>query len=94
VRRLIAACLLAVFAMLATADAYACPDGCQSASSASAADRCNSSGQCVFCTGAVVALAPHVLLEPISETLPTRDAQDPTAPFAPGTVPDHPPRLT
>jgi hypothetical protein len=93
-RRLVVACLLAVFAILATADAFACPDGCQSARSASAADRCNDSGQCVFCTGAVVVHAPQLMLEPISEALPTKDVQDPQASFPPVTVPDRPPRLT
>jgi len=94
VRRVVAAYLLAVFAILATADGFACPDGCHSASSAPAADRCNASGQCVFCTGAVIARASQVVLKPLADALPARDVQDAQAPFPPVTVPDRPPRLT
>jgi hypothetical protein len=54
VRRLLAACVLAVFAFLATADTFVCPDGCQCASSLAAASRCDASGACVFCTAATV----------------------------------------
>jgi hypothetical protein len=94
VRRLVAVYVLAVFAVLAIADGFACPDGCHSASSAPAADRCNASGQCVFCTGAVIARASQVVLKPIADAFRTGDVQDAQAPFPPVTVPDRPPRLT
>lgn len=94
VRRLVAACLLALFAILATGDTFACPDGCQSTSSMFAADRCNSSGQCAFCAGAIVTDTPHVVIGPLIESRPPRAMHDPRAAFPPVAVPDHPPRLT
>src|SRR6185295_10945762 len=94
VRRLLAVCLLVLFAALATADTFACPDGCQTAPSGAAADQCNSSGQCVFCTGGIVAHAPHNFIEPITTPVSVQDVAQPEPPAQPTLALDHPPRLT
>ena len=94
VRRLLAVCLLVVFASLATTDAIACPDGCQSADSQSAADQCNATGTCIFCSAAVVVVAAPIALAPG----PTRHAAPLplvlTLPVSSGVVLDHPPRVS
>ena len=94
VRRSLAACLLALFVALVTADSFACPDGCQAASSGAAADQCNASGTCVFCTGGIVAYAPRVVIAPITVVLPAHEEPRPQPPFPPALALDHPPRLT
>jgi hypothetical protein len=93
VRRLLAACLLVVFATLATTDAVACPDGCQSAGSPTGADRCNATGNCVFCTGGVIQLAEHTAIAPQFVALPAPVFADQTPPILSAAVLDHPPRL-
>jgi hypothetical protein len=93
VRRLLAACLLVLFAGLATADTVACPDGCQAASSRAAADQCNATGQCVFCTGGIVTHAPQVVIEPLAGSLPVREVLQQEPPIHPPLALDHPPRL-
>jgi hypothetical protein len=93
VRRFLAAGLLAVFAFLATADTFVCPDGCQSAGSCAAAARCDASGACVFCTAAAAipvagaAVVRFVPAEVVDEPPPLASPLLPVAP------PDHPPRL-
>src|SRR6185369_15364937 len=92
VRRLLAACLLVTFAALATVDMVDCPDGCQSASSPSSADRCNASGACIFCTGGVVV---GVTEAPITQLIPIRSAAELPSlrpPLTPTSVLEHPPR--
>jgi hypothetical protein len=49
--RVLAALVLVCFTTLVAADGFVCPDGCRQASSPDAADRCDGSGVCVFCTG-------------------------------------------
>jgi hypothetical protein len=93
VRRLLAACLLVVFATLATMDAVACPDGCQTSGSSSAADQCSNSGVCIFCTGGVVAVAPLVVPVPLVAVLTEPTFALTTPAFRPGHVPDRPPRI-
>jgi hypothetical protein len=93
VGRSLAACLLILFVALATADTFACPDGCQTASSGAAADQCNASGKCVFCTGGIVSYGPQVVIAPVT-VLPAHEEPGPQPPFRPALVLDHPPRLT
>jgi len=93
VRQLLAACLLVLFAALATADAFACPDGCQLASWGAAADQCNASGTCVFCSGAIVVHAPEVVIEPVTEPAPAQVVAQPEPLLLPAPALDHPPRL-
>jgi hypothetical protein len=94
VRRSLAACLVILFVALATADTLACPDGCQTASSGAAADQCNASGQCVFCSGGIVAHARHVAMPPVIVLLAAREEPSQQPPFPPALALDHPPRLT
>jgi hypothetical protein len=93
VRRLLAACLLAVFAFLATADTFACPDGCQCASSRAAAARCDATGACVFCTAAALISAKRQTVAPLLS--PDLIADGPEfATVLPATAPpEQPPRL-
>jgi hypothetical protein len=93
VRRLLAACLLVLFATLATADTLVCPDGCLAARSQAVATQCNASGQCVFCTGGIVTHAPQVVVEPITGPVPVRDVPQQAPPIQPALALDHPPRL-
>lgn len=92
-RRLLAAYLLAVFAFLATADTFVCPDGCPCAASRAAAARCDATGACVFCTAAAVisvggqALVHFVPTDVVADYSPLASAIPPEAP------PDHPPRV-
>ena len=84
--------MLVVFAGLAATDAVACPDGCQTASSQSAADRCNDTGMCLFCTGGVVeATTPDGIAPPITQ-LPAPVLSIVAVPVLSLAVPDHPPR--
>ena len=93
-RRLLAAWLLAVFAFLATADTFACPDGCQCASSRAAAARCDATGACVFCTAAALISVPHRAAAPVVAADIIADRPVVAGPFQ-STVPlDHPPRLS
>jgi len=92
VRRWLAVCLLALFAVLVAADAFACPDGCQSADSQPTADRCNATGVCVFCTGGVAAVATPIAIAPLFTTLPVSSPLAPAFPVLSGAVLDHPPR--
>jgi len=94
VRRLFAACLLVLFAALATADTFACPDGCQTASSGAIADQRNASGTCVFCTGGVLRLALPAIAPPTTAPLPAQDLSSLHPPVQPAPPLDHPPRLT
>lgn len=94
VRRLFAVCLLVVFATLVTTDAVACPDGCQSAGSPSAADHCNGSGACIFCTGGVVQAATLAMPAPLVAEAPAPYFTVLAPPVLPSAVPDRPPRLT
>jgi hypothetical protein len=92
VRRLLAACLLVVFAALATTDIFACPDGCQTAASPTAAEHCNITGNCVFCTGRLMTFAIAPIPTPLFVLLPSSELATP-----PPTLPvpvslDHPPR--
>ena len=92
VRRLLAACLLVVFAALATTDIFACPDGCQTAASPTAAEHCNVTGNCVFCTGGLMTFAIAPIPTPLFVLLPSSELATP-----PPTLPvpvslDHPPR--
>ena len=92
VRRLLAACLLVVFAALATADTFACPDGCQTAASPTAAEHCNVTGNCVFCTGGLVTFASAPVATPLFVLLPSSELATPP-PILPLPVSlDHPPR--
>ena len=91
-RRLIAACLLVVFAALATTDAVACPDGCQAASTPGAADQCNATGNCLFCTGGVVAVAADVAIAPLTVSWSPQVLPVPQRPLRYASVPEHPPR--
>jgi hypothetical protein len=86
--------LLVLFAVLATADTFACPDGCQSASSGAAAAQCNASGACVFCTGGIVTHDPQLITAPLTSTSAAHEVpqQEPLTP--PALALDHPPRLT
>jgi hypothetical protein len=93
VRRVLAACVLMLFAALATTDMLACPDGCRTASSTASADQCNATGQCVFCGAAVVLYPPPLPVEPMTGPLAVQDAPQPKPPFQPPLAPDHPPRL-
>jgi hypothetical protein len=92
VRRFLAACLLTMFAALATADTFACPDGCESANTPSAADHCNVTGSCVFCSGGVVALA--IPAPSVDLLLAVADPSDRVLrpAFRPASALDHPPR--
>ena len=94
VRRLLAACLLVVLVAMATTEGIACPDGCQSAGSPSAADRCNDSGACIFCTGGVVAVATKIVAAPQVPVLPAPLSPIVAPAILPSAVPDRPPRLT
>ena len=94
VRRLLAVCLLVLFASLATTDAIACPDGCQSADSQSAADHCNATGACVFCSAAVVAVAAPITFAPVTTRQPAPLPLALTFPASSGVVLDHPPRVS
>jgi len=91
-RRFLVACLLVVFASLATIDTVACPDGCQSASSSSAADRCNDTGGCLFCSGGVVVVSAHIVMAPLTAVLPASLHTTPAPPLRSAAVPDRPPR--
>jgi len=93
VRRLLTACLLVVFGALATADTFACPDGCQTAAFPTAAERCNVTGNCVFCTGGVVTIAAAPVPSPAFVLLPLPDLGTPPTPDRPSGSLDHPPRV-
>jgi len=93
VRRALAAILLAVFAFLATADTFACPDGCQCASSRAAAARCDASGVCVFCTAAAMISVPPPAVVHFTPADLVADAPFLASPRPPVAPPDHPPRL-
>ena len=90
--RFIAACLLVVFAALAATDAFACPDGCQSASSPFAADRCNASGTCVFCTGGALLGSADVAVTRLTPAPPVPELSTVAPSHTPANVLDHPPR--
>jgi hypothetical protein len=93
VRRSLALCLLVLFVALVTADTFACPDGCQTASSGAPADRCNASGKCVFCTGGIATRDQQLVIAPTSTSAAQEvPQQEPLAQPALGL--DHPPRLT
>jgi hypothetical protein len=92
VRRLLAALVLVVFATLATTDAVACPDGCPSANSTTAADHCNNAGICFFCTGGVVPATAPPVLAPFITQLPVPFLPLCAVPAFSTGVPDHPPR--
>ena len=94
VRRSFAAFLLIFFVALVTADTFACPDGCQTASSGVAADQCNASGKCVFCSGGILAHGRHVVVPPVTVLLAAREELRQQSPFPPALALDHPPRLT
>jgi hypothetical protein len=49
--RILATLVLVCFTAFVVADGFFCQDGCRQASSPDAADRCDSSGACVLCTG-------------------------------------------
>ncbi|HKW00024.1 MAG TPA: hypothetical protein VJN96_09365 [Vicinamibacterales bacterium] len=91
-RRLLAACLLVVFAALATADTFACPDGCQTAASPTAAEHSNATGNCVFCTGGLVTFAIAPVPTPRFVSLPSADLGTPPPPLRLPVSLDHPPR--
>jgi hypothetical protein len=93
VRRLLAACLLIVFAALATADAFACPDGCQSACSQGDADHRNATGICVFCSGGAVPVPVPIAITPVVTQIPAPLSLTPAIPAASPAVLDHPPRV-
>jgi hypothetical protein len=90
--KLLAACLLVVFAALAMADTYVCPDGCESKTTSAPADRSHTSTVCVFCAGGAVVHTAGVLIarlvpapfSPAPPVIATRQS--------PADVPDHPPR--
>jgi hypothetical protein len=94
VRHLVAACLLVLFAALATADTFVCPDGCQMAASGAAADQCNASGKCAFCTGSIVTYALQVVTAPVTRPSPAQELPQQVPPLQPALALDHPPRLT
>lgn len=87
--------MVVVFAVLATADTFVCPDGCESASSTSvsATDGCSASGTCVFCTGGLVVIAADPLVAPLiaAVVVPAPPASD--HPLCPAAALDRPPRL-
>ena len=91
-RRGLAVLVLIVFAGLATTDAVACPDGCQAASSQSAADHCNDTGICLFCTGGVFPATTPPAMAPLITQLPAPVLSIAAAPAFSIGVPDHPPR--
>ncbi len=93
-RRILAACLLAVFAFLATADTFACPDGCQCASSRAAAARCDASGACVFCTAAALISVTHRAVAPVVVADVIADRPLLAGPLQSSVPLDHPPRLS
>jgi len=88
----LAACLLVVFAALATTDSFACPDDCQTAASPAAADHCNVTGNCVFCTGGVVTLAAAPVPSPALVSVPSPDLATPPTPHRLAAALEHPPR--
>jgi len=92
VRSLLAACSLVVFVALATTDTFACPDGCQTAGSAAAAEHCNVTGNCVFCTGGLVTFAIAPIPTPLFFSLPSSDLATPPPPLRLPVPLDHPPR--
>ena len=94
VRRLLAACLLALFAALATTDALACSDGCRSNDCMSTTDRCAGPTGCIFCTGSVIVVPTHVFVAPVIGVVqaPVFSINAPLV--ITRAVPDHPPRLT
>jgi len=92
VRRLVAAFVVVIFTMLSTGDAWSCPDGCQSAMSTTAADKCNSSGACLFCTGGVVSVAAPPSPAPLLTELPAPVFSPALFSTVDVSVPDHPPR--
>jgi len=94
VHRLLAVCLLLVFAALSTTDALACPDGCQAAATSSAADHCNATGTCLFCTGGVASVAKVIAVAPLTASWPPQGLPVSQRPLRVAAVPDHPPRLT
>ena len=93
VRRLLATCLLVVFAFLATGDTFVCPDGCSWAESRAAAARCDASGACVFCTAAAVIPVSELALVRFVPTDIVADHLLLAIPLPPAPPPDHPPRL-
>jgi hypothetical protein len=92
VRRPLAACLLVVFAALATTDTFACPDGCQTAASPTAAEHCNVTGNCVFCTGGVVTFAIASVPTPLFVSLPSSELTTLPPTLSLPVSLDHPPR--
>ena len=90
--RAAAAVIVVIFAFLLTTEAFACPDGCESASSSSASDQCNTTGKCIFCTGAVAVAATGVALVPLFERADTRTPPAPEHPVTRSLPLDHPPR--
>jgi hypothetical protein len=93
VRRLLAACLLAVFAFLVTADSLACPDGCQCDSSHAVAARCDTGGVCVFCAAAAVISVGGLAVVHFVPADVVADHPLLASPLTPAAPPDHPPRL-
>lgn len=91
VRRL-AACLLVVFAALATTDAFACPDGCQTAASPTAAEHCNVTGNCVFCAGGLLTFPIAPVPTPLFVSLPSSELATVPPTLSLTVTLDHPPR--
>lgn len=85
---------MVIFAALATADAWSCPDGCQSCTSPGMADQCNNSGVCLFCAHGVASVTPPPSLIPFLTELPAPVLSPLFLPTIAVNVPDHPPRLT
>lgn len=92
-RPFLGVCVLIVFATLASADGLACPDGCQAATSTSAADHCNASGSCVFCTGALVMLDANPVAAPTFACVSATDHEEFNASLRSPASVEHPPRL-
>jgi hypothetical protein len=82
-----------VFAGLATVDAFACPDGCQSACSQADADHCSATGICVFCSGGAVAVPARIVMTPAITQIPPPLPLVPAIPFLSAVALDHPPRV-
>lgn len=94
VRRFLAVCLVAIFATLATADTFACPDGCQCAASLAAAAHCDATGACVFCSAAAMISAPAATIVNVVPTAVEFASQTLAAPLFTPTPPDQPPRFS
>jgi len=92
-RKTLLAALLVAFVAVAMADTFVCPDGCESAATASAANSCNTSGACVFCTGGAVLHAAELLGGPCVSSLPSVERPAVTPRQSVISVPDQPPRL-